>query len=103
MYTVLKLIVFVLLFLNIAYITIAYLKKKDDMIFIMNFNQFSEATRNRAWTYWYIYIIMINLGLGFLFASILFKGWWYILVIVLCTIIALYAFYKMNQLKKNRR
>lgn len=96
----LKLIVFVLLFLNIAYITIAYLKKKDHMIFNMNFNQFSEATRNRAWTYWYVYIIMINLGLGFLFASILFKGWWYILVIVLCAIIALYAFYKMNQLKK---
>lgn len=96
----LKLIVFVLLFFNIAYITSAYLKKKDDMIFNMNFNQFSEATRNRAWTYWYIYIIMINLGLGFLFASILFKGWWYILVIVLCAVIALYAFYKMNQLKK---
>ncbi|MGV3276458.1 hypothetical protein [Staphylococcus hyicus] len=51
----LKLIVFVLLFLNIAYITIAYLKKNDHMIFNMNFNQFSEATRNRAWTYWYIY------------------------------------------------
>ncbi|PNY87465.1 hypothetical protein BU586_02650 [Staphylococcus agnetis] len=99
----LKLIVFVLLFLNIAYITIAYLKKKDDMIFNMNFNQFSEATRNRAWTYWYIYIIKVNIGLGFLFASILYHEWVYSVLTFICAIIALYAFYKMNQLKKKRR
>ena len=96
----LKLIVFVLLFLNIAYITIAYIKKKDHMIFNMNFNQFSEATRNRAWTYWYIYIIKVNIGLGFLFASILYHDWVYSVLTFICAVIALYAFYKMNQLKK---